>query len=367
MKFTLPKQDFLDNLTLASRFTSSRLSTVSSLQGVLLSAGEKALHIYATNLNSFFHTKMKIAEAGECKVVVDPKKLAEFVALLEAAKIEVEVSDKELVVAQGKTRGVFQVAAATDFPMPPKISGDTQKIETKFLTDALSQVLFSTAADDTRPVLTAVNFTSEGDEDLVVVTTDGFRLSHLKLKGEVKLPKVLVAREFLSEVVRFVKDEEEVGLSYSEGEKTISVRAGDCEFYSRVIEGEFPPYERVIPAEKKTTVEVGREEFLRHVKLISVFARDHSNIVVVEFTKEGVHVRPKAGAEGSDAFFEAESFEGESQKVAFNFRFLIDFLNNVSAKKIVVEILRPDAPVVFKPAGAKNYLHIIMPVRLQAE
>lgn len=365
MKFVLDKEVFLEKLSLASRFSSSKLTAATTLQGVLLNNKAGELDISATNLNAYFHTKTKTQEKQKAEALIEPKKIIEFLSLLSPGKITINGGEKQLTISKEKTQGTFPLWEAKDFPQPPALEGGKeQKIKTSFLLKNLPLVLFSTSPDETRPALTGVNFLTQ-DEELIIVSTDGFRLSLIKTKNSQQFSSMLVPADFLDEILKFLKEEKEVGLTASDKEKTILFRVGDNEFYSRLIDGDFPPYEKVVPVEKKTTVAVDREELLKNVKVISVFARDFSNIVLCDFKKDGIYLTPKAdSAEKSSAYQEAE-VEGEEQRVAFNFKFLTDFLAHVNSKKVAIDILRPDAPVVFRTEGNKEFLHIIMPVRIQ--
>lgn len=366
MKITIEKETFLENLSLATRFTSSKLSSSTTLQGVLIKNKDGEMEINATNLNAYFITKTKSQEKQKAEILVEPKKIAEFLSLLTPGKIEMEIDEKKLTITKEKTRGTFPLWDPKDYPQPPELKGEKeQTIKTDFLVKNLPLILFSTSPDETRPTLTGINFLNQ-DEELTMVSTDGFRLSLIKTKNSQKLSSMLVPADFLSEVFKFLKEEKEVGLTASEKEKTIMFRVGKHQFYSRLIEGDFPPYEKVVPVDRKTTAVVDREEFLKNVKVISVFARDYSNIIMCDFKKDGIYLTPKVeGEEKSSAYQEAE-IEGEEQKVAFNFKFLIDFLGHTGSKKTVIEILRPDAPVVFKQEGNKEFIHIVMPVRIQS-
>jgi DNA polymerase-3 subunit beta len=104
---------------------------------------------------------------------------------------------------------------------------------------------------------------------------------------------------------------------------------------------------------------------LRNIKLISVFARDHSSIVLCRFNNGELVITPKTDGKEDNSTSQEIQMTGEEQKVAFNYKFVLEFLNNVDAKKIIIEILRPDAPVVFKQEGSPDFIHIIMPVRIQ--
>jgi len=366
MKLILDKDVFLEKLSLASKFTTTKLSTTTTLQGVLLNNKDGELEMSSTNLNAYFHTKIKTQEKQKAEILVEPKKIIEFLSFLSPGKVALTAEEKKLTITKEKTQGTFSIWEAKDFPAPPALQGEKeQAIKTDFLTKNLPFILFSASPDETRPTLTGVNFISQ-DEELTMVSTDGFRLSLVKTKNSHRLSSMLVPSDFLNEVLRFLKEEKEFGLTASDKEKTILFRVGGSEFYSRLIDGDFPPYEKVVPTDKKTTVVVDREEFLKNVKVISVFARDFSNIVLCEFKKDGIYLTPKVdGEEKSSAYQEAE-VDGEEQKVAFNFKFLIDFLGHTGSKKVIVEVLRPDAPVVFKLEGNKEFLHIIMPVRIQS-
>lgn len=365
MKLILDKDFFLESLTLASKFTSTKLSTTTALQGVLLNNKDGEMEIRATNLNAYFRTKIKTPEKQKTELLIEPKKIIEFLSFLTPGKITLVLEEKKLTISKEKTHGTFPVWEAKDFPTQPTLEGEKeQTIKTEFLTKNLPFILFSTSPDETRPTLTGVNFLNQ-DEELTMVSTDGFRLSLIKTKNNQKLSSMLIPAEFLNEVMKFLKEEKEIGLTASDKEKTILLRVGTKEFYSRLIDGDFPPYEKVVPTDKKTTVVVDREEFLKNVKVISVFARDFSNIILCEFKKDGIYLTPKVDGEEKSSAYQEADVDGEEQKVAFNFKFLIDFLGHTSAKKVIVEILRPDAPVVFRLEGNKEFLHIIMPVRIQ--
>lgn len=364
MKLIVQKQEILNKLSLASIFVSDKLSSSPILQGVYIKAEKNNLHFYASNLSSFFHTSLKAVVDKEITIVIEPKKLIEFINLLPAGKITIEATDKEVSVTYGKIRGSFPLLAASDFPLPPKIVSKGQKIPTEFLTKNLPLVLFAASSDEARPALTGVNFQTT-DDNLIMVSTDGFRLSMVKTKKQIDIPASIIPASFLSEVMRFLKDEKESTFFYLEKEKTIVFSSGETEFFTRLIEGEFPPYEKVIPQDKATTVQVETEEFLRSVKLTSVFARDFSNIVVVSFKHDGLWCQPKMEKAEQDTAYCEATLKGEEQKVAFNFKYLLDFLNHSQGKKIAIEVLRPDAPVVLRSDDNPTFIHIIMPVRIQ--
>jgi DNA polymerase-3 subunit beta len=351
----------MDKLNLTSRFTSNKLTSSTALQGVLFKGSGNTIHMYATNLNAYIHTTIKTKVEEEFQIVIEPKKVIEFLHFLTPGDVVFELKEKQITITKEKTKGNFALMVAEDFPMPPVISEKEQTLKTSFFKNNLPYVLFAASNDDARPTLTGVNFVT--NEDLIMVSTDGFRLSLIKTKKEIELPSVIIPASFLGEVLKYVKDQKELVLSYSPQEKIILFKLGDLEFYTRLIDGEFPPFDRVIPTEKTATAIVEREELLRNVRLISVFARDYSNVIILEFTKDGLRIKPKVQGEEENVAFQEITLEGEEHKVAFNFKFLLDFLNHVDDEKIIIELLRSNAPVVFKSEKNKDYSQAIQQYR----
>ncbi|MFA6533297.1 MAG: DNA polymerase III subunit beta [Patescibacteria group bacterium] len=364
MKILLLKNEFLGKLELSSHFTSSKLSSSTSLQGVCIIGEEKKIHFYSTDLNYFFHTTLKNESNDKFKIIIEPKKIIEFLSLLPESKIEVEIKEKAIVITQGKIKGQFPLFSDKDFPFPPKNEEERQKIKTSFFKENLPLLFFSVSTDETRPVLTGINFVTDED-NLQLVATDGFRLSLLTLKKGLPFSSMIIPSGFLINAQRIISKETEIEFSYLKEEKLLAFFIGESDIYARMIEGEYPPFEKVIPTEKKTTVTIDAEEFLRSVKLVSVFSKEFSNIIIMEVEKDSVRFIPKVGQGEEDVVYQEALVEGENQKVAFNYKYLLDFLNSTPKKKIIIELLRSDAPVVFKIEGVNNFFHIIMPVRIQ--
>ncbi|KKP85704.1 MAG: polymerase III subunit beta protein [Candidatus Roizmanbacteria bacterium GW2011_GWA2_35_8] len=363
MKISLLRDVFLKKINNASKFTSSRLSSSAMLQGIYMICEENIINFYSTNLNYYYHTSLKLKESAKFKLLVEPKKISEFLSLINTEKIDIEIKEKLFIIESGKTKAEFPLYESIEFPFPPKITSSKQKMKTDFLRENVPFLLFSSSSDDTRPVLTGINFVVE-DDALKLVSTDGFRLSLLNLKKEIEIPSMIVPAGFLMEAVRLF-DEDEISLSYSPEEKVLALSSDEHDLYTRLIEGDYPPFERVIPSSKKTTIELDREDFLRNVKLTSIFARDQSSVIVLKTEKDGVYLSPKTGENQGNITYQEAKIEGEAQKIAFNFKFLLDLLNNSKSKKVIIELLRGDAPALFRLEGVNNFIHIIMPVRIQ--
>lgn len=364
MKILLQKNVFLEKIELASHFTSNKLSSSTSLQGVCLIGEEKKIHFYSTDLNYYYHSILKNENDLKFKIVVEPKKIIEFLTLLPEAKIEIEIKEKAIIISQGKIKGQFPLFSDQEFPFPPKNNEERQKIKTSFFKENLPFLYFAVSSDETRPVLTGINFVTD-EESLQLVATDGFRLSLLTIKKDLPFSSLIIPAGFLINTQRLIEKETEIEFSYLKNEKLLAFFIGEHDIYVRMIEGEYPPFGKVIPTEKKTSIMIDSDEFLRSVKLVSVFSKEFSNIIIMEVEKDSVKFIPKVGQGEEDVVYQEAKVEGESQKIAFNYKYLIDFLNHTPKKKIIIELLRSDAPAVFKIEGVNNFFHIIMPVRIQ--
>lgn len=365
MEFKIDKDIFQKMLTIASRFTAGRISTSPILQGVYLVTHSSGIQLTSTNLNTFFITNIKTNKIPEFTAILDAKKILEFLTFLLPGDITVSVDEKKATVKKGKTRGNFPIITGDEFPLPPEMEDvDEIKIDANQFKQYMNLVLFSTSTDESRPVLTSVKLVPS-DSDIVFVSTDGFRLSLIRTKQMKSLPASLIPGPFLKEVLRYVTDKGDVTFGYSKKENLIRLAFGDYVFYSRLIDGDFPPYDRVIPAESKTLITADKDDMIKNIKLISVFARDFSHVVVVEVTKEGIAFRPKKEGNAENRSFQECEVSGEDQTIAFNYRYVLDYLQQVPGKQVTIEILRPDAPAVFRTDETEEFMHIIMPIRIQ--
>lgn len=353
----------MEKINLCSHFTSGKITTSNILQGILIEVNKKEMVFYATDLTRYVKTTVSNKNTGSFKIIVDPKKIGEFLNLLSAGNIDLAISEKNLSIEQGRARGSFPLIAADDFPLPPSIKEEAIEAGPDFF-ERLSLVTFASSQDSMRPALTSVNFVVDNKET-TMVSTDGFRLSLIREKGLIVPNSMLIPADFLTEVGRIFKEKQKIRFYFLEKEKMVAVADDDTVFYSRLIDGDFPAFEKVIPAETKTTIEVDREEFLKNVKLVSIFAREQSNIVVFETLDRSVKLTPKVAAGDSDNFaiMDAQT-KGETQRIAFNYKFLVDLLSRFPQERVIVEILRPDAPVVFRAGKNPAFLHVIMPVRI---
>jgi DNA polymerase-3 subunit beta len=340
---------------------------------VLLATEESRLKLSATNLEIAISCWLGSMVEEEGAITVPARLLSEFVNSLPSGKIDLALGDHTLELKCARFEARISGIDAEDFPPIPKISGGmTYRVEPEALRLGINQVVFATASEDTRPVLTGV--CAEFEEDtLTMAAADGFRLAVHKapLVSPVKdKVEVIIPGRSLSELNRLLADQKEpVEIAVSQNKSQVLFRMKDVELVSQLIQGTFPNFRQLIPASYSTRAVISTPEFLRATKTAAIFARDGSGIVRLQITPDGAAGKMSVSARSEqigDNVGEIDAkVEGEAAKIAFNGKYLTDVLGVIHEGEIVLETTTPSSPGVIRPVGADNYVHIIMPMFVQ--
>ena len=339
------------------------------LANVLIRTVSGGIEMLSTDLEISFRVKVgaKVIEEGE--VSVSGRILAELVATLPSGPVELVVERESLEIVADGIRSKITGMASGEYPVIPGFSGKADvEIGIDQLVSEVSRVSLAAAKDDSRPVLTGILWKFEND-GVRLVATDGYRLSvskmPLKQTGKVEDKLILPARA-LTELVRIVDKSEEkvVSVRFESEKQQVVFKVGEVELVSRLLAGEFPPFEQILPGDHTTKMVVDKEKLSEAVKRAAIFARESANLVKLQIGESQVKVSANSAQTGSsESGLEAE-VEGEGLEVAFNSRYLLDYLGVVEGGQVVFESGGALKPGVFKEEG-RNWVHIIMPVRVQ--
>ncbi len=373
MKVQVLQENLSEALSICSRFAGSRIQ-LPVLANILLKTDKNKLLVAATNLEISVSVSIgaKVTEEGE--ITIPAKTITDLVSNLGTNQINIEVDKESVRLTTSDFESTISGMNSSDFPqIPHEVGLNPLQIPSKDLTSALSNVLFAVSADETRPVLTGVLVVFT-ESETAFVATDGFRLSQkkLKLKGIKEERRVILPKNALSELSRLAGSEDSIYFSFKKNDNQVLLGIGAVTLATRVIEGEFPDFERIIPKETKITVYVDKDELLRAVKLSSVFARDAGNVVKLFIKESSLEMSGESQQYGKDvskieAKVESDILKKEKEFViAFNYRFLEEFLNCVVGEEIQLEFSDPNAPALFLDPKDTQFIHIIMPVRLQS-
>ena len=365
MKFSCLQQDLLPHLQAVGRSVGVR-STLPVLDNLLLSVEGKKLKIAATNLEVgvIRHVNVEAESPGE--ITIPAKTLIELVSGLGPTKVTFTAEGEILIVESGKFKATINGISAAEFPAIPLSAKEGVSLPKEVVLSS-SQILFATAVDEGRPVLTAVYTEVKGDK-IDFVATDGFRLAHRQANLSQKETefKSLIPRKTYDELLRIIAETEvdQIELSYSLDQNQVVFNLGSTILSSRLIEGQFPAWEKIIPTQISSRLVVDKEEFLKAIKLAAVFARTETNVLILTLGEKGVKIESSAKQIGSQQNEIEGSCEGQELQIAFNSKFLLDAISNAPSLQVLIEFSGTLSAALIKPVGVEGLQYIVMPVRI---
>lgn len=369
MKISVLQQDLLPALQTVSRSVGTKSLPV--LANVLLQTKDGKLALSGTNLELGVIKKVNVEVEKEGDITVPARTLLEVVQPLTGSKLELEAVGEQLRIKTKNFSANLNGISATEFPQIPLSSDLSVRVSAQLLKDCLPEVTFAAAADEGRPVLTGI-LTEIKKEKLELVATDGFRLAHKTAQIEVQDGiqfRSLIPRRTFEEVVRLISEElveadEQVELSSSENQNQMIFTIGQTVLSSRLIEGQFPTWEKILPDKFVTRVIAEKSEVIKAVKLASVFARSEANIIKIETKKDQLRFTSEAKQLGEQESEIEARVEGEDLMVAFNSKFLLDALSACPSSQLSLEFSGALSPTLIRPVGGKDLEFVVMPVRL---
>lgn len=369
MKLSVMQENLARGLSVVSRAVSTR-STLPVLANVLLKTEDAGLKLTATNLEIgiTYWVPGKIDTDGA--TTVPAKLLTDYVnALGGGERVDLELTGGEtLHLKAGRYESHIKGIDADEFPAI-QTAGErpTTRISQKVLRRALGETAFAAASDEARPILTGVLARFEGDT-VTLAAADNYRIAvkSIPILDAVPDTSVVIPARALNELVRILADvDEPVEIVLAQARNQILFHLEGVDLVSRLIDGQFPNYQQVLPQSHSTRAVLDREELLRAVRPAALIAHESANIVKLQIASDGeAGITVSANAEIGDHVGQVEAaVEGDGTTIAFNARYLADVLTNVEAEQFALELNGPLSPGVFKPVGDDEYVHVVMPVR----
>jgi DNA polymerase III subunit beta len=335
------------------------------LTNLLVRAKKTGLEVMGTDLELSLVVKVgaKVEEEGE--ILVPARLLNELVATLPLGTVDLSLQKQVLMVVSGKMKAELVGLSADEYPVIPRYEGKGIKIKAGLLRETLSRVAVSAARENTRPVLEGVWWSIEKD-GVELAATDGYRLGTDKLKVEVgsgQNQELVVPVRAVAELSRLIQDgQEEVVVEFDKDKQQVIFGVGEVELISRLIGGDFPPFKQIIPQGYKTKIKMPREELLAAVKRASVFARGNANIVIWQIEEERLVVSAASAEVGKNESEIEIQGEVEKMKIAFNGKYLIDYLGVLDVSEVTFESEGELRPGVFR-IEKSDFVQVVMPIR----
>ncbi len=363
MKFSVAKDKLLEGLQAVQNVVSTR-TTLPILSNVLIRAENGALHFTTNDLDVGMSCSIEAKIEKPGGTTIPARRLAGIVKELPASEVNVEVDGKNVAsLSCGPSFFKMLCLPEDEFPALPKLEkAKAFTLQQKILKDALRKTSYGISTDETRYVLNGILFSFK-ENKLTLVATDGRRLALVDIEAEFPRSNevdVVIPAKCITELQRLLGEEGDVKLAV--GENHVSFEAGGKLLVSKLIEGNYPNYRQVIPAESRERITIERELLLNAVRRVSLLSSEKSNSVKLIFTKNNLEIAANTPEIGEAHESLAISFKGKDFSVAFNPIFLQDPLRALTEDEIHLEVSDEMSPGVIKIGTP--FLYVLMPMRI---
>lgn len=379
MKLSCTKENLHQGLAITSHISTKNVN-LPILNNVLLKADGGGLKLISTNLEIAItcHVRGKVEQQGEYTV---PSKLFfDYVNLLPNDRVDIDLLDESLLVACGSSKTKMNGISSGEFPLVPPVSGGVKyQVPVEKLSAALSQVLFATATNESRPELAGVymSFHNEqiGKGTLTLAATDSYRLSEavVKLGQSAEEQKdIIVPQRTLAELNRVFsvfKDDVEASenVEIEVADNQVVFRYGGVEITSRTLEGPYPDYRQVIPDQTKTEIVLNKTDFQKAIKTVSLFSKTglFDINLQTEVGEQKLKLSANDAGRGENVIHLDSMITGDENDITANFRYLLDGVNAINAEKVSCKLIDKASPMIVTPFEAEDekFQYIVMPIR----
>jgi len=380
VKFRCERDSLVDVLTTAGRAVSARTSSM-ALSGVRIEATGNHLAVVGTDLDLTVHASTEAIGIADGVCVAPARLLADIVRSLEPGAVTIESEGDKVEIGAARSRFSLRTFPVDDFPSLPEPPQPATFLPATSLAGALRQVVRAASSDDARPLLTGVLIAAEGN-GVRLVATDSYRLAMRDIDGSDALSdsaQILVPARALAELQKLsvlgstVKESAE-GESGGEGEgptvglsvgyHDVTFTAGGVKVSTRLLDGSYPDYRQLIPAEYPNRLHVGKDSLLDALRRVRLLVRDNTTPVRLSMRSGGVDLTVVSQEVGDASETVDADFDGTELTIAFNPTYLIDGVEAVTGDEVLLETVDATKPATVRAAEETNFRYLLMPVRV---
>lgn len=366
MKLSTTQENLAKALNIVGRVAGSK-TTLPILSNLMLKTIKNRLQISATNLEVAITQFIGGKVDRDGSITIPARLTSDFVSNLPKGTINLELEKNKLHIKTNQYQSTINGITAEDFPAIPKLSNKKSlKIPIIDLKKSLQQVLFTASNDDSRPVLTGVFFSSRNG-NLYITATDSYRLAEkqaMKINQDIAC---IIPVSSLQHLLRILNEDiEEDTITLSHDDAQIAFNLQDIELISRLIDGQYPEYQKLIPAKSEVNITLKKEDFINITKVASLFAKESAGSVTISVSEEDqeVSITSVASQIGENTSRAKAKISGDGE-ITLNSRYLLEALSVINEDEVSFRFSGKISPCVLTPANTKNpdYLHIIMPLK----
>jgi DNA polymerase III subunit beta len=341
---------------------SSKNSTLTSLQGVLLETKSNKLILTTTNLDIGLSITVPVKTTQEGSVLINADVFSKVITNIPTSekKVTIELIGEVVHITTLKTSITVNTLPKEEFPKLPTIEGVSVGMQKQILTDGIKNVVFATATTDIKPEISSVYFYTETGH-IIFVGTDSFRLAEKKIKiKSTEEVKVLLPSKNALEIVKILElTHDDIVVTYSETMMTITSQ--DMYITTRVVDGVFPDYKRIIPQEVTTEVKVLKQDLINVFKMTSLFS-DAFNQIKLTVSNNEIVWETKNQNIGSVTYEVPSKNTGKEIVMNFNFRYIQEALSVIQKESISFYFMNEQKAALLRQVGDDSFLYLVMPL-----
>ena len=345
-----------------------RRHTLPVLANVLIRKTGGSLQLTTSDLEIQIRTTAELdGDAGNFTTTVGARKLIDILRTMPSDQtVSLESNQSKLILKGGKSRFTLQTLPAEDFPLVQEAAafGPSFSVPQKTLKDLLQQVSFAMAIHDIRYYLNGILFVAEGKQ-LSLVATDGHRLAYASATLDIEVPRqeVILPRKTVLEMQRLLSDKEgAIEMQFASNQAKFSFDG--MEFVTKLVEGKFPDYNRVIPKNHKNTITLGRTALLATLQRTAILTSEKFKGVRLNL-EPGVLRVASSNAEQEEAVDELEiDYAGDAIEIGFNVTYLIDALTNMDQDMVQIDLADSNSSALITIPDNTTFKYVVMPMRI---
>jgi len=367
MELVVRKNDLLRELQLFQGIV-ERKNTIPILANVLIEAAGEEVRLLATDLEVALRSRCPASVAKPGSLTLPAKKLYEIIKALPDTDVRIVQDKSGVKVAADRFDSRMQTLPREDFPSLPDATGKARAtLPRTALKEMVAKTQFAITGEDTRYFLNGAKFVIKPDS-LTLVATDGHRLALVAVDHQVGVKEetgVILPKKTLLELGKLLL-EGDGDVMFESGENHLFFDVGGRLLISRMIDGQFPAYERVIPKGNDKHIEFERDRLTNAVKRVALLSNERSRAVKLEIKKGKVEVTSSSSEFGEAREELPVDYSGAALTISFNAQYVLDFLNVVETDVVMLSLKDEVSQAIMKPVAAKgyDYTYVIMPMRI---
>ena len=365
MKIVCTQENLNKGLSLVSNIA-NKSSNLPILNNVLLKADKEGLTLITTDLEIGIKAlvRSKIEEQGE--FTVDAKLLHNFVSFLPKENIELNLQEDSLEIKSSNQETSIKGLVAEDFPLIPDMEKTNMvELPVQEFKKGLHQVILAASLDTSRIEINAVNFDFQNN-NLVLAATDSYRLAEKKLKlANGQKTSLIIPLKTLQELSRILNEQAEKKLKIYFNDNQILFEFDGVELTSRVIDGKYPDYNQIIPAQFKTEAKCEINKLVPAIKSVALFCKQGINDIrlCLDSKKQKIVIATASSHTGTSVAKVDAKISGEDNDIVFNYRYLLDGLAQLGSSEVNIKMNNNASPGLLQPVNDDKYIYLVMPIR----